>query len=232
MTHDEGFAPNPFFGFLSLATCKPQIRNIAQPGDWVAGWGARFLCGRGRNHESLVYLAQVKEVMTMADYWTAHLEKRVPKAFLGRTDEPQCLGDNIYQPNGQNGYIQQLNNNHYIYDAPRDLRSKNVILCDTFYYFPVVKDNGKVISDLSLDIADSMRIVSNMSVGLRYSYDETKNNDLIALAKNEFELRLKDSGCKTREDYILSIRFPNGFGNNRKGSSCSKKKSSCSILGK
>lgn len=232
MTHDEGFAPNPFFGFLSLATCKPQIRNIAQPGDWIAGWGSRYLCGRGRNQESLVYLAQVKEVITMADYWMVHPEKRVPKAYLGRTDEPQCLGDNIYQPNGQNGYIQQLNNNHYIYDAPRDLRSKNVIICDTFYYFPVVKDNGKVISDLSLDIEDAIRLVNNMSVGLRYSYDEAKNKDLIEFAKKEFEQRLKRSGYKTREDYILSIRFPQGLGNIRTGRGCSKKKSSCSIQGK
>ena len=29
ITHDSGFAPNPFGGFLTLATCKPKIRKSA-----------------------------------------------------------------------------------------------------------------------------------------------------------------------------------------------------------
>ena len=36
MTHDTGFAPNPFWGCLTLATCKPKIRESKRPGDWVA----------------------------------------------------------------------------------------------------------------------------------------------------------------------------------------------------
>jgi hypothetical protein len=27
MTHDSGFAPNPFYDILTLATCKPGIRK-------------------------------------------------------------------------------------------------------------------------------------------------------------------------------------------------------------
>ena len=27
MTHDTGFAPNPFWGWMTLATCKSQIRR-------------------------------------------------------------------------------------------------------------------------------------------------------------------------------------------------------------
>jgi Nucleotide modification associated domain 2 len=36
VTHDKGFAPNPYFGFLTLATCKPQIRKSARVGDWLS----------------------------------------------------------------------------------------------------------------------------------------------------------------------------------------------------
>ena len=32
MTHDTGFAPNPFFDVLTLATCKPGIRRVSRPG--------------------------------------------------------------------------------------------------------------------------------------------------------------------------------------------------------
>jgi hypothetical protein len=37
MIDDTGFAPNPFHDFLTLATCKPDIRKKAQIGDWVLG---------------------------------------------------------------------------------------------------------------------------------------------------------------------------------------------------
>ena len=37
---DYGFAPNPYFGYCTLADCKPGIRKMAQTGDWVAAFGA------------------------------------------------------------------------------------------------------------------------------------------------------------------------------------------------
>ena len=37
ITHDYGFAPNPYGGFLTLATCKPKIRNSAKIGDILVG---------------------------------------------------------------------------------------------------------------------------------------------------------------------------------------------------
>lgn len=33
ITRDLGFAPNPFHGFCTLATCKPGIRKTAKVGD-------------------------------------------------------------------------------------------------------------------------------------------------------------------------------------------------------
>ena len=38
MTHDTGFAPNPFHGALTLATCKPAVRLTRGRCDWVAGF--------------------------------------------------------------------------------------------------------------------------------------------------------------------------------------------------
>ena len=40
ITRDYGFAPNPFWNICTLATCKPQIREHALKGDWVAGFGS------------------------------------------------------------------------------------------------------------------------------------------------------------------------------------------------
>jgi len=37
---DSGFAPNPFEGHCTIATCEPQIRRIASVGDCVLGTGS------------------------------------------------------------------------------------------------------------------------------------------------------------------------------------------------
>lgn len=33
VAREYGFAPNPFFGWCTLATCKPKIRVTAEVGD-------------------------------------------------------------------------------------------------------------------------------------------------------------------------------------------------------
>ena len=60
---DSGFAPNPFYGFCTLACCKPGIRRTAQEGDYVVGIGPK---GPG-NH--LVYAMRVTETVEFDDYW-------------------------------------------------------------------------------------------------------------------------------------------------------------------
>ena len=37
VTSDAGFAPNPFYGYCTLACCKTAIRRAAEPGDWIVG---------------------------------------------------------------------------------------------------------------------------------------------------------------------------------------------------
>ncbi|MFR7823127.1 MAG: hypothetical protein ACLU30_07910 [Odoribacter splanchnicus] len=39
--HDTRFAPNPLFGVLTLATCKPSMRRNMQIGNWIAGWTSK-----------------------------------------------------------------------------------------------------------------------------------------------------------------------------------------------
>ena len=62
---DFGFAPNPYFGYCTLATCKPRIRKGAQIGDWIAAYGSASTMFR----EKLVVLMRVGETMTFDEYW-------------------------------------------------------------------------------------------------------------------------------------------------------------------
>lgn len=43
MKHDNRFAPNPLFGVLTLATCKPAMRRNTKIGNWIAGWTSKQL---------------------------------------------------------------------------------------------------------------------------------------------------------------------------------------------
>ena len=67
VARDFGFAPNPFHGYCTLATCKPIIRRVAKVGDWVVGVGGKDLDATGR----LIFAMQVTETMSFNDYWSS-----------------------------------------------------------------------------------------------------------------------------------------------------------------
>ncbi|MEW6499812.1 MAG: hypothetical protein AB1589_46215, partial [Cyanobacteriota bacterium] len=67
IVRDFGFAPNPFHGYCTLATCKPKIRNPAKVGDWVIGMGgSKRLKATGR----CIYAMCITEKITFNEYWT------------------------------------------------------------------------------------------------------------------------------------------------------------------
>lgn len=64
--YDSGFAPNPFYSYCTLATCKPSIRRSANVGDWVVGSGSNSRSVRRGGH--LVYAMRVTDAMTFDQY--------------------------------------------------------------------------------------------------------------------------------------------------------------------
>lgn len=159
MTYDTGFAPNPYHGILTLATCKPLIRKYAKVGYWISGWtgnavhdkqGGIDTKGAGR----LVYLAKVSEKLNFKDYWERFKEKRPAdlrdetpkiKKGCGCSDEINSIndyndcGDNIYKPDENNSskFIQLKNRHHGKEQQEHDLSGENVLICKEFYYFGV-----------------------------------------------------------------------------------------------
>ena len=63
LDHDYGFAPNPFWGIMSLATCKAQLRHnkYLQIGDWIAGFGGVGMGNLGR----LIYAMKVEQILPL-----------------------------------------------------------------------------------------------------------------------------------------------------------------------
>ena len=133
MDHDYGFAPNPFWGTLTLACCKAQIRNsrVLTVGDWIVGLGSVAMGNEG----TVVYAAQVKKTMSFDDYWNSP-DYQVKKANINGT-MIQMYGDNVYHTiDGQVvqepcAHSNDPNGKH----KKSDVSGKNVLICECFYYF-------------------------------------------------------------------------------------------------
>lgn len=131
---DYGFAPNPYFGYCTLADCKPGIRKMAQTGDWVAAFGAAMTPYKGK----LVMLMQVEEAMSFDEYWMD--ERFRCKRPVFSKGLIHAYGDNIYHHvdgewvqeyshhSKEDGTVNEVNLN-------KDTGTDRVLISTKFYYF-------------------------------------------------------------------------------------------------
>ena len=135
--HDTGFAPNPFFGYCTLACCKARIRRKAKKGDWIVG-----LTPTAKGNK-IVYFMEVNETLGFDEYWRDQRFKEKRPTF-GAGIAAKC-GDNIYQPSTAHslGY-RQLPSTHSKpkftkHEDPErkedDLSGKQVLVSSNFAYF-------------------------------------------------------------------------------------------------
>jgi len=136
--YDSGFAPNPFYGYCTLATCKPDIRRQASPGDWIVGCGSNDRKVRRGGH--LVYAMRVTEVLTFDTY--AADPRFEPKKPYRNGSRKQSCGDNIYFRVDERSAWQQRDSFHTHDDGTlnadhvqRDTGANSVLVSDDFVYF-------------------------------------------------------------------------------------------------
>jgi len=134
--YDSGFAPNPFYGYCTLATCKPDIRKTAQVGDWIVGCGSA--CKEVRRRGRLVYAMHVAEALDFAAYWADPRFQR--KKPLRNGSFKQSCGDNIYFRDSA-GAWDQLDSFHSRPDGSpnakhiaRDTGTDRVLIAQEYYY--------------------------------------------------------------------------------------------------
>ncbi len=134
--YDIGFAPNPFHGMCTLATCKPGIRRTAMPGDWVAGIGSKHKHQVGL----LVFAMRVDEAVPYDDYWSDPRFQRKKPNRVGSLK--QRYGDNIYhRASASEPWIQE-DSRHSLEDrtpnmghVTRDTSAPRVLISQEFAYY-------------------------------------------------------------------------------------------------
>lgn len=137
ITRDFGFAPNPFHGLCTLATCKPGIRKGAKVGDWIMGIGGSTLSTAKRK---CILLMKVSEKTCFQDYWTD--ERFSLKKPIRNGSRVQMLGDNIYHKDGGGVWVQE-DSHHSNPDGTPNLVNLNrdtgssdqVLISNYFLYF-------------------------------------------------------------------------------------------------
>ena len=128
---DGGFAPNPYYGWCTLACCKPRVRASAAVGDLIVGLSRRC--------ERIVYAMLVEHRITFDEYWRDP-EFRAKRPNWTSRDVVERVGDNIYEPDGEGGFVQHrsMHRKGPEDDLPnrrRDLSCEWVLAGREFSYF-------------------------------------------------------------------------------------------------
>ena len=150
---DFGFAPNPFFGVCTLATCKPEIRRKALVGDLIVGINGRPPSKRPKQHiDRLVYLMRVAETVTFDQYWQdAKFQRKKPDFQRSRM---YAYGDNIYRSDARGNWIQADSHHSYEDGEPNegnirtDTQTNRVLIAKDFVYWGGQGPTQESINDL------------------------------------------------------------------------------------
>lgn len=134
LTRDFGFAPNPFNGICTLATCKPRIRKAAKVGDWIFGTSS----AKGGKRSSLIYAMKVTGKMTFNEYWNdPQFETKKP---VMNGSFKKMYGDNIYHYDGTEWT--QADSHHSLEDGSPNMKNVKkdtsvdaALISHEFYYF-------------------------------------------------------------------------------------------------
>jgi len=135
ITRDFGFAPNPFHGVCTLATCKPHIRKAAEPGDLIVG------CGSAKNHlvGRVIYIMRVGGKCTFEQYWQS--PRFASKRPNFKSSRSRAYGDNIYHPDGAGGWTQERSHHTFedgslnVANLCQDTSADAVLWSEDFVYW-------------------------------------------------------------------------------------------------
>jgi len=180
VARDYGFAPNPFFGYCTLATCKPQVRQHASMSDWVIGTGAKT---RYNLPGFLIFAMKVEDEMDFDSYWGD------PRFLCKRPtlngSLKQLYGDNIYHQ--QNGKWIQVDSHHSLetgqpnpHNVDHDTSVNRVLISQRFVYYgmdaPFIPEYFRPYDPTGEDICCPGRGYRRLSQQLTIAFEDWLDN--------------------------------------------------------
>ena len=129
ITHDTGLAPNPYWGYCTLALCTPNHMGIKLvQGDWIIATSSK---ATGRK---LVCAMQVSEILSFNDYYAdPRFEDKKP---VRGAPGPKRCGDNVYYKDEQGKWVQHPSDFHRGPELnQKDTKHPYVYVAEHFYYF-------------------------------------------------------------------------------------------------
>ena len=127
--NDVGLAPNPFWGYCTLAVCTPNhMGTKVEKGDWIIGTSS---VSRGNK---LVYAMEVSETLTFDSYYgDSRFEKKKPSVYGSWREK---CGDNMYYKDSQGEWVQHRTTFHHsAYNREQDVKHPVAFIAENFYYF-------------------------------------------------------------------------------------------------
>jgi hypothetical protein len=199
---DDGAAPNPFGGVCTLTICKPAIRRKATEGCWIIGTGSKNSRLRdGHVHDFskyLVYAMRVTSSMSLSDYDKyCHENLKIKIPLWDSKKFEKRMGDCLYDySNGTPP--SQRDGTHGVDNIPTDLRGKNALLSQHFYYFgskpvPIPKElYGIIHTTQNCKLIRDQSIVSMFETWI----SQYELNKIYAEPQRKYEYEINAAGCR------------------------------------
>lgn len=220
LRHDDGAAPNPFWGMCTLTICKPVIRRNAAEKDWIIGTGSKnSKLKDGKTYDfskNLVYAMKVTKILSLPQYdafCKENYKNKLPQ--WEHQDWRMRMGDCIYDFTNKD-ITKMRKGVHKEVNKPKDLSGKNSLLSDFFYYFgenpvPIPEDLHLIIKQnqghKKIENLDLIKLFEDWILTfeknniqsdpqLRYRFDRPQSERQISLCSSH---HLKDDEDESEE---------------------------------
>lgn len=185
MTADNGGAPCVIGKLLSLAICKPKIRESAGKGSLIFGFGGK------KYHERLIYIARVTGKLEGQAYYQKREYARRPDCIY-RVEKGRAVRKTSAR--------YHVNSDERKKDVGLHFENAFVLLSNDFRYL-----GKKGTDDYKQQYSKLRKLIENLRRGHRRYYSDDLRTELSKLKTNIWKdyPRIKKVGIPTERNYSL-----------------------------
>ena len=183
VTVDSGLAPNPFWGWCSLAVCTPNHQGAAiKSGDWIAGFSPKS------TGYKFIFAMKVDERIHMNDYFNdPRFQSKKPN--IEGSWKQKC-GDNFYSKSLNGEWIEHPN---FFHEGmlEKDTRVPYVFVAREFWYL------GKARTEMPKEF---LQMIGGR--GVRVNHPEDLSEKFKSWVKTQFKTGISDAPLNSDHKFV------------------------------